>query len=153
MTEHRPDSSVAPDAPYAEPLPREWLPEGAAPHGDAVWEARAASILALTEHAWRAEARRAATPWLMELGRWISPAALLAASAAVLLLVAGNQAPSTPHEDAAALSLITADGDPVALWATLGVPADPVLALLTLEDHTAWTSRVDAARPATGERQ
>ena len=151
MTEHNHDSSTVPDAPYAEPLPREWLPEGVAPEGDAVWEARTERILALTEHAWPAEARRTTTRWLPELSRWLSPAAALAASAAALLLAAGNRA-SVPAQDAdaAALSLITADGDPVALWATLGVTADPVLALLTLEDHTAWTARADAARPDTG---
>jgi hypothetical protein len=57
---------------------------------------------------------------------------------------------TTPDAEAAALSLITADGDPVVLWATIGVTADPVLALLTLEDHTSWTARTDAATPAEG---
>jgi hypothetical protein len=125
-----------------------------APEGDAVWEARTARILALTEHAWPAQDRRTTNSWLAELGRWLSPAAALAASAAALLLAAGNRGTPVqpgPLEDAATLSLITADGDPVALWATLGVTADPVLALLTLEDHTGWTGGADAARPARGE--
>jgi hypothetical protein len=152
MNEHPMDSSAAPDVPHAKPLPREWLPEGAAPDGDAVWEERAARILARTELAWEhREAPR--TPWLTDLGRWLSPAAALAASAAALLLAAGNRAVydrTTPDADAVALSLITADGDPVALWATIGVTADPVLALLTLEDHTVWTARADPATPAGG---
>jgi hypothetical protein len=157
MNELHTDSSAAPDAPHAEPLPREWLPEGVAPEGDGVWEARTARILARTELAWEhAAARRTTTSWLTELGRWLSPAAALAASAAALLLAAANRAAPigpTPSADAAALSLITADGDPVVLWATLGVTADPVLALLTLEDHTAWTTQADPLRPARGERR
>jgi hypothetical protein len=127
-----------------------------APEGDAVWEARTQRILARSDLAWdAAEARRTTTSWFLELGRWLSPAAALAAAAAALMLIAaGNRSALIETDaDAAALSLISADGDPVALWATFGVTADPVLALLTLEDHMAWTTRADPVRPDTGERQ
>lgn len=49
-----------------------------------------------------------------------------------------------------ALGLVASDGDPVVLWAALGVSADPVLALLSFEDHSPWLAATSSAAPSTG---
>jgi len=120
-----------------EPLPRDWLPAALPPEGDAFWDAGIAGILVATE----LHTGTAVPSWLSEMGRWWQPTATLAAAAVVALLfvVAGSPPLESPGEpsDGLALMMIAADGDPVALWAALGVPADPVLALLTLQDHDA----------------
>jgi hypothetical protein len=155
MSEDRSDMGDTPDIAGEAPLPREWLPDGVEAEGHEVWEARTARVLAFTSLEWRrAEGRARAMPWLTEVGHWVGPAAALAAAAAALLLVGSNRAATlgrTPQADAVALSLVATGGDPVALWAALGVNADPVLALLTLEDHTGWMSRPDRAGPGPGD--
>lgn len=117
------------------PLPRSWLPDPVAPEGDGVWDARAARIVAATDIEW--EQALAAVPgsWVTELGRWWRPTVALAAAAAALLLMTDgppSRSGGAPP-DGAALDLIASDGDPVALWAAVGVDADPVLALIALE--------------------
>jgi hypothetical protein len=146
-----PDLNGAPDAPYAEPLPREWLPEAVAPEGDAVWEARAERIVGAAESEWaRFDART--TPWIPAIGGWLRPAVALAAGAAALLFAVSDRvARAVPAADALALGVVVANGDPAALWAALGVSADPVLALLTLEDHEAWLVTTSPTDPATGD--
>ncbi|MEX2466764.1 MAG: hypothetical protein WD995_07630 [Gemmatimonadota bacterium] len=120
------------------PLPREWLPEPLPPEGDASWEARVARIMAAAER----QTGAGGASWWAELARWWGPTAALAAAAvaALVFVVADTprpESPSTEPTEGLALTMIAADGDPVALWAALGVAADPVLALLTLEDHSA----------------
>ena len=124
-------------------LPREWLPEALPAEGHPVWELRAARIVAAAEPELARLEHRAgggAGSWLSEMGGWWRPAAALAAAAVGLLFVVADPPPpdsTALSTEGVALTLIVADGDPVALWAALGVPADPVLALLALEDHGA----------------
>ena len=140
-----------------DPVPRGWLPDALPPDGDPAWDTHVARILAAAqpELARLASARvgEGAAPWWSEMGKWWRPAAALAAAAtAVLLLVVERPAgPSAPPETVA-LTLIAAEGDPVALWAMLGVRADPVLALLTFEDHDGFTDDSPSSiRPPGGE--
>jgi hypothetical protein len=121
-----------------DPVPRRWLPDALPPDDDPAWDPYVARILAASEPGL---ARFAATigdeaaPWWSEMGKWWRPAALAAAATAALLLVVERPAgPSVPPETVA-LTLIASEGDPVALWAMLGVRADPVLALLAFEEH------------------
>ncbi|MEX2048541.1 MAG: hypothetical protein WEB90_03090 [Gemmatimonadota bacterium] len=90
--------------------------------------------------------------WLSEVGSWWRPAAALAAAAVAVLLWSDPHIRTEPAHTAAemALGLVASDGDPVALWAALGVSADPVLALLTFEDHRAWGAASNPAPPSTG---
>ncbi len=136
-----------------DPLPRDWLPEALPPENHVVWETRASRILltADRESLDRRSERVGAAPWLWEIGSWLRPAAALAAAALGLLFVwPDSRASADPARaaDEMALGLVASGGEPAALWAALGVPADPVLALLTLEDHSAF---VGAAPPGPAE--
>jgi hypothetical protein len=151
-----PNLSAAPDAPHAQPLPSEWLPDGAPPDSDPVWGVRTERILGAAELEWaRLVARQQTTAWLSEMGSWLRPAAVLAAAAAALLFATSDRVtyagPAISADDVA-LRLVAAEGDPVAIWTTLGVTADPVLALLTLEDHTAWMTG-GPPQPPAGDRR
>lgn len=139
-----------------DPLPREWLPDALPPENHVVWEARASRIVTSAEREWvvRPSAGAGAAPWLLEMGKWLRPAAALAAAAIGLLFVM----PDSPAEiepgqsaDEMALDLVASGGEPAALWGALGVPADPVLALLALEDHSAFVVGSGATDPARGE--
>jgi hypothetical protein len=139
-----------------DPVPRHWLPDALPPGEDPAWETHVARILAASEPGL---ARLAATigdeaaPWWSEMGKWWRPAAALAvaATAALLLVVERPAGPSAPPETVA-LTLIAAEGDPVALWAMLGVRADPVLALLAFEDHDGFLDDSPSSiHPSGGE--
>jgi hypothetical protein len=139
-----------------DPLPRDWLPDALPPENHVVWEGRASRILTSTEGEWRV--RRSAgvdaAPWLWEMGNWLRPAAALAAAAVGLLVVVPDSPADIEPAQAAdemALGLVASGGEPAALWAALGVPADPVLALLTLEDHSAFVAGAGVMDPAGGE--
>jgi hypothetical protein len=127
--------SVLPD-----PVPRHWLPDALPQDDDPAWETHVARILAASEPGLARLAAAGvgdgAAPWWSEMGKWWRPAAALAAAAtaALLLVVERPAGPSAPP-DTVALTLIASEGDPVALWAMLGVRADPVLALLAFEEH------------------
>jgi hypothetical protein len=150
MSDERDDS--IPGVFREKPIPREWLPDGIEPEGDAVWEARAARVVARTELEWRRSVvRTRPTLSFAEMGGWFTPAAALAAAAAALLLAVGNGS-QAPSNDARALSMVVAEGDPVALWAALGVSAHPVLALLSLDEHASWITPADAGAPGAGGR-
>lgn len=138
----------------AAPLPKEWLPKAAPPDGHTEWEARTARIMSAVGPEWarlRLGGRAMGPSWLAEMGRWLRPAAALAAAGAGLLLwVTKPPAPSATFLSAenVALGLVVSDGDPVALWAALGVQADPVLALLTFEDHRALRAPTGPSTPS-----
>jgi hypothetical protein len=139
-----------------DPLPREWLPDALPPENHVVWDSRASRILTSAEHVWRVphSSGAGAAPWLREMGGWLRPAAALAAAAVALLLVLPDASADIEPAQAAdqmALGLVASGGEPAALWAALGVPADPVLALLTLEDHSAFVARAGATDPPRGE--
>jgi hypothetical protein len=138
------------------PLPGEWLPDPSPPEDHIVWQTRTARILAAAERerTARSSVGIGAAPWLSEMGGWLRPAAVLAAAAvALVFLLPDAQARFEPAGAAAemALGLVAAGGEPAALWATLGVPADPILALLTLEDHSALIAGTGPTDPAEGE--
>jgi hypothetical protein len=147
------------DGALVAPLPREWLPEPVLPGGHVAWDASAARIVGALELEWAKHTARGqpdASHWVSDLGRWLRPAAALAAAAITLLFVLDDPRthPSSTHAaDEMALGLVASHGDPAALWATLGVPADPVLALLTLEDHSTFVTGGSAAGPSPGENR
>jgi len=137
------------------PVPREWLPEAMPPEGHPVWELKVARIMAtagaeLGRLADGAGASRAS--WLSEMGNWWRPAAALAAAALALLATVDDPRSASPAipPQAVSLGLIVADGNPTALWAALGVPADPVLAILVFEDHAAMAAPAGPVRPSGG---
>jgi len=134
-----------------EPLPRKWLPEPLPADGETAWELRVDRIMTSLEPGLSrlaALSRLETTPWWEVMGSWWRPAAGMAAAAAVLLLFAARQAPPTEGDpDAVTLGLIATSGDPVAIWATSGADADPVLALI------AWEGRglePETSSPADG---
>lgn len=127
------------------PLAREWLPRPRPPADAPEWETRTRRILAAAEPVLR-ELEAAGDgapvadddvlPWPMLLGSWWRPTAGLAAAAILALLFLGS-----PRTDSGAqaseriyLGLVAADGAPDALWAALGIEADPVLAALVLDE-------------------
>jgi hypothetical protein len=120
----------------AHPLPRNWLPD-AQPSGGAAWEAKVGRIMDAAEpELRRIRERRAAVraSWWSPLGLWLKPAAALAAAA--LLVVAGRSAAfPEPPQSSLSLGLLAADGDPAMLWVALGVPADPVLAHIAVQEQ------------------
>jgi hypothetical protein len=134
------------------PLPREWLPEPSPREGDASWEPRVARILAATD--WHPRSTEAAL-W-GDLARWWRPsAALAAAAAAALVFVVADvprPEPTSAPSGGLALTMIASDGNPVALWAALGIAADPLLALLVLEDPSATAAPADPTPSQEGPR-
>jgi hypothetical protein len=140
-----------------DPVPRGWLPDALPPDGDPAWDARVARIMAASQpelaRLAAAGVGEGAAPWWSEMGKWWRPAAALAAAAiAALLLVVERPAGRSAPPEAVALTLIAAEGDPVALWAMLGVRADPVLALLAFEDHDGFPEdSPSSVRPPGGE--
>lgn len=121
------------------PLPREWLPEPQPPERAAQWDARVERIMAAADpELRRLRSRRAAagtTAWSV-MGQWWKPAATLAAAAAALpLLFEPPAAVSELPQDSFSLSLVAAEGDPVALWGAFGVQADPVLAMIAIQEQ------------------
>ena len=125
------------DAPR--PLPPGWLPEPLPPEGAPVWDTKMGRIMAAADPELRRlrDRRTAAgsTAWSV-LGLWWKPAAALAAVAAVLSLVTGlRSAFPEARQDWVSLSLIAAEGDPVTLWEAFGIQADPVLALIALQEE------------------
>lgn len=152
--EHEPQRREPPGV--TPPLPREWLPPSLSPEGSPEWETRAARIMtaagpglarlqagvgvASGSGLTRASRRTAidANSWWSEVGRWWKASAALAvASLALLLAVVDRPHTGAPEVtgDALALGFVMAGGDPAGFWHALGIPADPVLALLALEDH------------------
>jgi len=116
------------------PMPRDWLPAATPLEGTREWEALFARVLA---SAALPASRRPRTTWPSVLGSWWRPAAGLAAAAAALLLLMGPQAPPSGSGDGALpLSLVAAGGEPAALLEGLGIPADPVLALIAVQRQT-----------------
>jgi hypothetical protein len=127
------------DAPFEEPLPRSWLPAPRPGEDDAYWDGYAARVLAELEPLMAARSTGAvgrARSWVSEIGdRW-GAAGLLAAAAVATLVVVGMREraaePSMPGRDEVTLALVAAEGDPAMMWEGLGIPADPLLARLTL---------------------
>jgi len=114
------------------PLPRDWLPAATPLEGTHQWNALFARVVAATPPVWRPR-----TTWPSVLGSWWRPAAGLAAAAAALLFLMTPQVPLAPPSGSAdgalTLSLVAAGGEPAALLEGLGIPADPVLALIAVQ--------------------
>jgi hypothetical protein len=139
---------------HADPLPTDWLPEALPPEGDSVWDSRTERILAMAERnrTVRESVGSVAASWPSEMGGWLTPAAALAAAALALAFLTSSppRIEPSPTADAMALGIVASDGEPAALWAALGVQADPVLARLALEDHSRFVVRADVTA-APGE--
>lgn len=137
------------------PLPRDWLPEAHPPAEDPAWEGEIARILVAADPELVRRAggtRPAALPRWTEVGEWWRPALAVAAGAAALFFVVDRPAPTPAVPlDAIALTLVAAQGDPAALWQSLGVRADPVLAHIAMEDHDAFVDPAGPRTPADGE--
>lgn len=121
----------APEPLAPEPLPRAWLPEARAPEGHPVWQLRVARVMSAAGPA------LAPPPWWSEMGRWWKVSAGLAAASLLLFFGISDRPPADGAEvagDEFALGMVVAEGDAAAFWGALGVPANPVLALLTFEN-------------------
>lgn len=121
------------------PLPRAWLPDPHPPEGAPEWNARVGGIMvAAGPELQRLGSRHAAAEvtWSSVMGLWWKPAAALAAAAAALLFLTEHPGavPESP-QGSLALILVAADGDPVTLWGALGIQADPVLALIAIQEQ------------------
>jgi hypothetical protein len=86
------------------------------------------------------KARPSELSWWPLLGGWWKPiAALGAAAIALLVLVEAPVPAAVASTDALTLSIVAAEGEgAVALWAVQDAGADPVLALVALEDHATF---------------
>ena len=121
------------------PIPGEWLPDATPQEGSPEWEALLARVVAASEEAARAPTRVGAAPapraWPAVLGGWWRGAAVGAAAATALLLLVrpATIPPAAVDVGALPLTVVTAQGDPAALLEGLGIPADPVLALIAIE--------------------
>jgi hypothetical protein len=111
------------------PLPREWLPDAGPAEGTPEWEALVARVVDAV-----ALPGRGGPAWPSVLGSWWRPAAGLPAAAAALLLLL-DPAPTrpAPGDGALPLSVVAGGGEPSAVLEGLGIPAHPVLALITLQ--------------------
>lgn len=125
-----------------DPLPREWLPDPAAPPARAgardaeLWEGRLRRLMSAAEP--RLERLRSrGAPWWTPLAAWWRPTLGVAAAAAVILVMLVGEliggAPAAP-EGSPTLAAVAGDGEPAALWIGLGAEADPVLATIALEE-------------------
>jgi hypothetical protein len=119
-----------------QPLPRGWLPEASAPRAAPEWDIQLQRILAAAEPSLQQIecAHHTDVTWSMVLGSWWRSAAAIAAAAVLLLLLdRTDTAGRASAADALPLSVMVAAGEPFALWESLGIAADPVLALITLQ--------------------
>jgi hypothetical protein len=119
------------------PLPREWLPDAIAPEDAPEWELALQRIVAAAEPELRQLASGSSErdlSWATVLGSWWKLAGSLGAAAVVLLLAVGR--PGTRADSGALpLRVVAAAGEPFALWESLGIEADPVLALIALQER------------------
>jgi hypothetical protein len=129
---------VEPNGGDQQPLPRDWLPDASAPDGAPEWDVTLQRILAAAEPSLR-QLQDASTAsdvtWSAVLGSWWKPAAAIAAAAALLLLLDGRDTEDRAAQGVLPLSVMAAQGDPFALWQSLGIEADPVLALIALQQE------------------
>jgi hypothetical protein len=119
------------------PLPRDLLPEASPREGTPEWEANLARVLATTQRELselRGREVRLEPSWPAVLGSWWKPAVALAGAAVAALVVLSG--PAEPDAGAVPLNVVVTEGDPAALFAGLGVPADPVLALIAAQSGT-----------------
>jgi hypothetical protein len=119
-------------------LPGEWLP-APLPAADAQeWSVRRERIVRCAEPA--LETLRACGSYSVAepidaLAAWWKPAVGLAAAAALVLFTLEMRRPDSDIDHSLALSFLAADGSPVALWNAAGIQADPVLALVALQEQ------------------
>jgi hypothetical protein len=122
------------------PLPRDWLPDPQPPEGASVWEARTRRIMTAAGPEFRrlGRARSAAeVTWWSMMALWWKPAAALSAVSIALLLLIGRPAvPPEPPPGSMLVGLVASGGDPVTLWRSLGIQADPVLAQIAIREQT-----------------
>src|SRR5687767_11377428 len=120
-----------------QPLPREWLPDASAREGAPEWDVTLQRILAAAEPSLR-QLQDASTAsdvsWSAVLASWWRPAAAIAAAAALLLLLDGRDTENRA-QGGVPLTVMAAQGEPFALWQSVGTEADPVLALIALQQE------------------
>ena len=138
-----------------------WLPDPIPSEDHPEWDRRTARILAAAEPElirMFGPARTVGPPatvteaWLSEIGGWWRHGAALAAAAVGFLLLVTEPprpSPNANEAEAMALTILASDGDPTAIWTAWGVAADPVLALLTLKDHSTFGVSPDTTTGGT----
>lgn len=118
------------------PLPREWLPPATPQAGSDEWEALRGRVMVAVGSTVPSFTRGQSVQeagWVATLGTWWRPAAAIAAAAALLVILIPAPPARPSGSGALALSLVAAGGEPAALLGGLGIPAEPVLALIALE--------------------
>jgi hypothetical protein len=116
------------------PLPRDVLPGPVPREGSAEWESAVERVLAAAEPRLPGPRRSVVhleQRWPSVLGAWWRPAAVLAAAATAAVLLMRAE-PAAPAPGTIPLGVVATQGDPAALFAGLGLDADPVLALIAL---------------------
>lgn len=128
--------SARPDEQTPPPLPRVWLPDAAAPADATEWQVMIERIAAASEPGLlRLRDREADVSWPAVLGAWWKPAAVLATAATALLILLDPPVSGGSASGSLPLSVLAAEGDPVSLWRALGIEADPVLALIAIQEQ------------------
>jgi len=120
-------------------LPRDVLPDSLPPNDAAVWDARVRRIIAAADpdlRRLRSAGSSADVAWWSGMAQWRTPAAVFAAVATILLVVMMGRLSVFRDipPDELALGLVATDGDPMTLWGAAGIPADPVLALIAVQN-------------------
>jgi anti-sigma-K factor RskA len=118
-------------------LPREWLPQALPTEDSPLWEAAVERVLAAAEaelvtRDGASVVHTRASTWAL-LGLWWKPAAALAAAAAAALVFVDRPPATAPSTGSLSLSVLAAEGDPLALWGVDQEPPHPVLALIAAE--------------------
>ncbi|HUF51003.1 MAG TPA: hypothetical protein VMN60_09235 [Longimicrobiales bacterium] len=115
------------------PLPRDLLPDATAPANAPGWQDRLERIVALNEPQLQRLRAQNEMHWSTQLGHWWKAAAAIVLAATALLLAL--ERPAARGQTELPLSVMAADGEPFAIWTGVGLEADPVLALIALQER------------------
>jgi hypothetical protein len=120
-----------------EPLPKEWLPDPAAPaesDDPEVWDRRIRRLVAVAEPT-LARYSSGRGPWWVAFGQRWRPtvAAALAAAAGLLIALTLGEGPRAPTPQNNLVLVATAsESNPALVWAAINAETDPVLGLITV---------------------
>ncbi len=122
------------DDPNEARLPDAWLPAASPAPDAASWIVQRERILATAAPALHALRGTDDGPWIDTIASWWTRAAAgVAAAATILIAVRQIAAPAPPSRPATPFDLISAAGEPAAVWRAYGIEADPVLAVIANE--------------------
>lgn len=133
------------------PLPRSWLPVPLPSAADPAWDDRVEGIMAAAAPELHSLARKRSTGAVRQwsgIEAWSVPAvAIAAASVALMLIVKGPKNLRDAPPGSIPLGLIAAGGNPAILWSSLGIEADPVLALIAVQEQQAPSGEATQSTP------